>query len=44
MKEQYERTELTVMTFKQEDVIITSGVINRTFSRSRYEEHIIDER
>lgn len=44
MKEQYERTELSITTFGLEDVIITSGVIDRLFTRNRYEEHIIDER
>ena len=42
MKENYERTVLTVTAFEQKDIITTSDL--RVFSRDEYEGHVIEER
>ena len=42
MKEPYERTELTVTEFDQEDVITTSIPILRVFKRDEYEGHVLE--
>ena len=46
MKEIYERTEMNITVFEQDDVITTSGAVSRffKFSLDEYEGKVIEER